>query len=234
MLKAAALVPENSVLHDIALSNAADFYIHTNNNEQAAALFKKCVAQNRNDVHSIMALGTIAMKNDHDHASAEKLFKLANKYYQLPDPLFKLYQLGQQRKDKNMEKKFAEQFASVARNAVYGKMYTKYFIELYTGILNQPELAEKIAAEELTNRSTPQTAAWYAWTLFNNKKTIEAEKVYKESVAGKPLEGLELFYMGKLMTGLKRTRTAHAFFKAAEENKFDLSPRMTDELKKLL
>jgi len=234
MMKAAALAPENSALKGIALANAGDFYIHTGKPKEAAELFKNCIRMNANDVHSIMALGSIAMKTDHDYASAEKLFNLAKQHYQLPDPLFKLYQLAQVQKNKADEKKFASQFASVAVQPMYGKMYTKYLIELYTGVLNQPALAEQIAANELNNRSTPQTAAWYAYALYNNNKIAEAEKIYKTQVAGKPLEGLELFYMGKLMKALNKSRTAHAFFKAADENRFDLSPGMAVELDELL
>jgi len=230
MLKAASLADQNQNLKAIALANAADFELHTGNIKEAVELFQTCLKINPNDMHSLMGLGTIAMRTEQDYGSAEKLFNLAKSNYKLPDPVYKLYQLAQSRKDKAMEKKYASSFAKLASQKAYGKMYTKYLIELYTGVLNNPALAEQIAKEELTNRSTPQTAAWYAWALFCNKKSKEAERVYKQQVSGKPLEGFELYYMGKLMKGINKGYTAESFFKAAEENKFDLSPAMEDDL----
>lgn len=226
MLKAAELAPRGSYLQGVALANAADFYIHTGELGKAAGLFKQSISINRNDFHSITGLGTIAMNNDRDYKLAGTLFNLVRSNYELPDPIFKFYQLAQSRKDKKQEILYARQFAAAASRPEYGKMYSKYLVEVYTGILNQPELAEKIAGQELKNRFTPQTAAWYAWSLFANRKPQQAEKIYKKYVSGKPLEGFELYYMGNLMAGLNKSYTADEFYKAAGNNKFDLSPAM--------
>lgn len=226
MLKAAKLAPAGSYLQGVALANAADFYIHIGEPAKAAELFKQSISINKNDFHSITGLGIIAMNNDRNYALAAKLFNLVKSNYDLPDPLFKFYQLAQSVKDRRQEIWYAKQFAAAATRPEYGKMYTKYLVEIYTGILNKPEVAEMIAREELQNRLTPQTAAWYAWALYANKKPQQAEKVYKKYVSGKPLEGFELYYMGNLMAGLKKTYTAEEFYKAAEQNRFDLSPAM--------
>ena len=109
-------------------------------------------------------------------------------------------------------------------------MYNKYLIELYTGILHTPEKAEQISADELHNRATPQTYAWYAWSLFANHKKENAYKIYQQHISGKPLEGLELYWMGKLMSGLGKGYNAKEYFKAAWENRFDLSPDMMKDL----
>jgi hypothetical protein len=113
-------------------------------------------------------------------------------------------------------------------------MYNKYVLELYTGILNEPSKAEAMAARELLNRTTPQTYAWYVWALYNNNKTAEAEKVYQQHVSGKPLEGLELYWMGKYMQAQNKGYNAQQFFKAAYKNRYDLSPGMVRDLEKVL
>src|SRR5438093_12554285 len=113
-------------------------------------------------------------------------------------------------------------------------MYNKYLIDLYTGILHDPAKAEAIAKKELENRNTPQTYAWYVWSLFANNKKEEAYNTYEKFVSGKPLEGLELYWMGKLMQGLNKGYNAQQFFKAAEKNKYDLSPNKAKDLEKTL
>ncbi|HQV01833.1 MAG TPA: hypothetical protein PLO59_11760, partial [Bacteroidia bacterium] len=115
---------------------------------------------------------------------------------------------------------------------VYGNMYNKYLVELYTGILNDPAKAAATAKKDIANRATPQTYAWYVWALYCNNKTAEAEKIYQQYVSGKPLEGLELYWMGKYMHGQGKGYNAQQFFKAAYKNRYDLSLAMVRDLEK--
>jgi hypothetical protein len=231
MLKAAHLVKSTPYLRGIALSNAADLYIHAGDLQKAADIYKECIRLNTLDFHSIMGLGWIALVHDKNDTLAEKIFKFMQTKNKLPDPLFKLYQMAQGRGDKALEKKYASEFVAEATDTLYGKMYNKYVIEIYTGILHEPAKAENLAKNELNNRATPQTYAWYAYTLFQNNKNNEAYKVFQQHVSGQPLEGLELYYMGKMMNGLGKGYNANEFFKAADKNKYDLSPDMAKDLK---
>jgi tetratricopeptide (TPR) repeat protein len=230
MRKAAALAKQNNVLKSIALSNAGDLYIHSGDLEKAAGLYKECIRLNGVDFHSMMGLGWIILVHDKNDTLAERIFKFVRSKNKLPDPLFKLYQMAQGRGDKELEKKYAEQFISKATDTIYGKMYNKYVIEIYTGILHDPAKAETLAKNELNNRATPQTYAWYAYTLFENNKKDEAYKVFQQHVSGQPLEGLELYYVGKMMKGMGKGYNANEFFKAADKNKYDLSPDMEKDL----
>jgi hypothetical protein len=230
MLKAADLAKATPYLQGIALSNAADLYVHEGELQKAGDLYKKCISLNSADFHSIMGLGWIAMVHDKNDTFAERLFKFIQTKNKLPDPIFKLYQLAQQRGNKVLEKKYAEEFVSKATDPAYGKMYNKYVIEIYTGILNNPAKADGLAKDELNNRATPQTYAWYAYTLFKNNKKDEAYKTFEQYVSGRPLEGLELYYMGKMMKGLDKGYDAGLFFKAAEISRYDLSPDMDKDL----
>ncbi len=230
MLKAANLAKSEPYLQGIALSNAADLYIHAGDLQKAGNLYKQCIRLNSADFHSIMGLGWIALVHDKNDSLAEKMFTFVQTKNKLPDPLFKLYQMAQQRGDKNLEKKYANEFVAKSTDTIYGKMYNKYVIEIYTGILHEPARAEALAKNELNNRATPQTYAWYAYTLFENNKKDEAYKVFEQHVSGQPLEGLELYYMGKMMKGLDKGYNADAFFKAAEKNKYDLNPDMEKDL----
>ncbi|HEY8781842.1 MAG TPA: hypothetical protein VIM16_09525 [Mucilaginibacter sp.] len=230
MLKAANLEKHIPYLQDIALSNAGDLYIHAGDLQKAGDLYKECIRLNSADFHSMLGLGWIALVHDKNDAPAEKIFRFVLTKNKLPDPLFKLYQLAQEKDDKASEKKYATEFAAKSTDTVYGKMYNKYLIELYTGILHDPAKAEELAKNELNNRATPQTYAWYAYTLFVNNKNAAAYKVFEQYVSGRPLEGLELYYMGKMMKGMDKGYNAGEFFKAAEKNKYDLSPDMEKDL----
>ena len=188
---------------------------------------------NSGDLHSITGLGWIALVHDKNDSLATQLFQFVHTKTLLPDPLFKLYQAAQLSKDSVLEASVAGTFAAAAADSMYGNMYSKYLIEVYTGVLHEPAKAETLAAAELNNRSTPQTNAWYAWALFSNGKKQAAQKVYEQFVSGKPLEGLELYWMGKMMQGIGKGYNAQQFFKAAGKNHYDLSPAMAADLEKI-
>jgi hypothetical protein len=189
---------------------------------------------NSADFHSLTGLGWIAMVHDKNDSLAERIFAFVRTRNKMPDPLFKLTQMAQVREDSLQEKKWAHAFESMAAKPEYGNMYNKYLIELYTGILNDPARAEQLSNQELKNRATPQTYAWYAWSLYSNNKKKEAYNQFEKNVSGRPLEGLELYWMGKMMQGMNKGYNAQAFYKAAYINKYDLSPAILRDLEKQL
>ena len=234
MLQAAEETGNNNSLKQIALSNAADLYIHKGNLKEAYKLYTESIKIDASDLHSIMGIGWIALVHDKNDSLAEKIFRFIHLQNHAPDALLKLEQLAEDRGDSTAQKEWANKFAAQADQPVYGLMYSKYLIDLYTGILNEPLKAVTIAEKEIINRPTPQTYAWYVWALFINNENEMAYSVFKNTVSGKPLEGPELYYMGKMMRGLNKGYNAQEFFKAAYKNRYDLSPAKQKDLEKNL
>ena len=234
MHRAAIIADKNIPLKQAALSNEADLNLHSGNLKRANDLYMESIRLSAADLHSIMGLGWIALVHDKNDSLAEKIFRFVQSKTKAPDVLFKLSQVAEARGDSALQKKYGEEFAMIVTAPVYGSMYNKYIIELYTGILNDPAKAEAIAKRELLNRATPQTYAWYVWALYMNNKTAESDKIYQKYVSGKPLEGLELYWMGKFMQAKDKGYNAKQFFKAAYKNRYDLGPSMTKDLEKAL
>lgn len=234
MHRAAEIAGNNNTLKQAALSNEADLNLHSGKLQRANDLYIESLRLSVADLHSLQGLGWIALAHDKNDSLAEKIFRFVQSKTKAPDVLFKLVQVADERGDSALQKKYAVEFESVVTDPAYGNMYNKYLIELYNGILNEPSKAELLAKRELLNRATPQTYAWYVWALYSNNNITEAEKIYQQYVSGKPLEGLELYWMGKFMQGLKKGFNAAAFFKAADKNRYDLSPAMVKDLEKTL
>ena len=234
MLKAADLAESSAYLKGVALSNAADLYIHAGELKKAKDLYVQCIKINSADYHSILGLGWIALVYDKNDSLAAQLFQFVHSKNKLPDAVFKLYQMAESTGDSVLTATYAKAFAAQATDTVYGNMYNKYLIEIYTGILHEPAKAEAIAKKELLNRNTPQTNAWLVWSLLSSKKEIEAYNVFQANVSGKPLEGLELYWMGKLMQSGGKGYNAQEFFKEAYKNYYDLSPAIQMDLGKSL
>jgi tetratricopeptide (TPR) repeat protein len=230
MEKAVQLGAANEILLEAALSNLGDLYIHAGNLDLAAQVYSQSLSLNSCDFHSLSGLGWISLRGDKRDSLARVIFEFVRARTSSPEPIFRLYQVAQQENNRSDELRFARDFALQASDSLYGGMFSKYLIELYTGVLMDPAKAESLAERELVNRSTPQTNAWYAWSLYANHKPTEAYAWYKKYVSGKPLEGLELYYMGKMMQGLGKEYNSMEFFKAAKKNIFDLSPGMAEEL----
>jgi hypothetical protein len=234
MLRAAELAGQNEFLRSIALESAADLLVHAGRLKEAASLYGRSFYLNGADFHSLLGLGWIAMVHDGNDELAARIFEFVNKECKLPDPFFKLMQLAEWEGNVRLQRKYSQAFVQSASDPRYGKMYSKYLIQIYSGILHEEGLAEKIARVELVNRPTPQTYAWYAWTLLRNHKKDEALRIFHRYISGRQLEGLELFWMGKLMEENQEGYNAIQFFSAARSNQYDLDPLVKKELEKKL
>jgi hypothetical protein len=234
MKKAAEFAESSNFLKGVALGNAADLCIHAGDLQQANDLYVQCVRLNSADFHSLLGLGWIALVHDNNDSLAKKIFEFVQSKNKLPDALFKLTQMEGAMNDPTAYLQYAKAFEKEATDKIYGRMYNKYLLELYAGILKEPGHAEIMAKDELNNRATPQTYSWYAYALFANNKKDEAYKVFEDHVSGKPLEGPELYLMGSLMDGLDKKYDAIQFFKAAYKNKYDLDPSFVKFIEKRL
>lgn len=222
----------NKYLQQTALSNLADLQLHAGNFEEASQNYQKSIAIDQADFHSLKGLGLIAQNHDLNNKLAEQIFEFIAKKTDSPDIYFNLSQLAQSTGNKANEQKYAKLFSEQASQKMYGNMYNKYLVELYDGVLYNPARMLEIAEKEIKIRSTAQTNSWYAWALFQNNRKTEALAVYKNSVSGRPLEGLELYYVGKLLAANNRNYTSEKYFEAAFKNRFELSPNKKTEVEK--
>ncbi|HSZ84426.1 MAG TPA: hypothetical protein VK787_00260 [Puia sp.] len=234
MLKAAEFAESSAFLKGVALGNVADLYIHAGDLQQANDLYVQCIRSNSADFHSLLGLGWIALVHDNNDSLAKKIFEFVQSKNKLLDALFKLTQMAAAMNDSTTYLQYAKAFEQKATDTIYGRMYNKYLLQLYTGVLQNPRQAEIMAKDELNNRATPQTYSWYAYALFANNKKDEAYKIFEDHVSGKPLEGPELYLMGLLMDGLDKKYNAIEFFKAAYKNKYDLDPSVVKFIEKRL
>lgn len=224
MKKALQIAGNNKNLQQITLSNIGDLQLHAANAEEAYYAYKQSLQLDPADMHSMMGIGWIALIYDKNAALAEKIFRFADTTIQTPDPLLKLSYTATQKGDTAQAIKYAIEFAKEAGDTMYGIMYSKYLIDIYSGLLNEPAKAKAIALNELKVRATPQTYSWYAYALFKNNEPALANEIYKKHISGKSLEGLELYYMGMMMDGMNKSYNAEQYFKAAYKNRYDLSP----------
>ncbi|MBV9987380.1 MAG: tetratricopeptide repeat protein [Chitinophagaceae bacterium] len=232
--KALEWAGSSSLLRQSALSNIADLYMHEGRMEEAAPLYRQSLAIDASDWRSLQGLGRIALLHDGNSELAEKIFRFIAGRNELPDACYNLIWLAEQKKDSAATRLAAAAFAKKAEADCYGGMYRKYLVECYTGVLNDPSRALQLAAAELQNRATPQTYSWYAWCLYKTGEYDKALAIYKAHVSGKPLEALELYWMGKMMQGMKKPYNAQEFFHAANRNRYDLSPSKQSDLLSLI
>lgn len=234
MQKAADWAGNSLYLKQTALSNMADLYLHEGKLQAAYDLYRKNLLQNASDFHSLQGIGRITLVHDRSPEKAESLFRFLAQKNKLPDAIYNLIWLEEQKGDTAAQRKAATEFAGKATDTLYGGMYHKYLIEQYTGVLNEPGKALALSEKEMRNRATPQTYAWQVWSLHKTGKDEQAMALYQSKVSGKPLEALELYWMGKMMKDLGKAYNAKAFFTAAEKNLNDLSPVKQMDLKSLL
>jgi tetratricopeptide (TPR) repeat protein len=234
MDQAARLGAANEFLQGAAVATAGDLRLHADDAAQARDAYLACVRKNGADYHSWLGLGWIALVHDGNTRLADSVFQFVLAINPLPDPLFRLAQSAGQRGDMLLQMQFAREFAARANRPVYGRMYHKYLIQLDIGVLHDAAAGEAMAKEELANRATPQTYAWYCRALLANGKKDEAFKLYQQKVSGQPLEALELYWMGQLMEATGKNYDAKEFYKAAYKTRYDLDPADAADIRKKL
>lgn len=230
MQKSAEMSNGNITIEQIAISNLADLYMHEGDFENASVFYKKSLALDASDYHSIKNLGMIALYQDKNPKMALKILNFIAQKTKSPDVFLDYMHLAQETNNAKAEQKFAQLFVKKASHPVYGNMYNKYLIEIYEGILNNPIKMLEIAEAEIKNRNTAQTKTWLAYALYKNNKKTEAMAVYKNNIAEMPLEGLELYYVAKMMTSENKKYNAKKYFEAAYNNRFELEPKKRNEL----
>jgi hypothetical protein len=234
LMKAAELAKTNDYQKLLALSGAADLFVSHGDWEQANELFRACIFLNPADYHSILGLGWIALIKDHNDSLSERIFEFVRAKFKVPDPLFRLSQVEELQKNLDGSNRFAVSFVRQIAGKRYGNRYNLNLIELYTGRLSDPTRAEAIAAAEMANRTSPQSFAWFAWTLFKNNKKNLAFHIYETQVRGKPLNALESYWMGKLLQAFHQDEEARSLFESAFKFRFDFDPAEQADLDKFL
>jgi hypothetical protein len=233
LTKAAELARTNDYLKQLALSDAADLFTSHGDWDKAYQLFRSCILLNPADFHSILGLGWIALVKDRNDSLSARIFEFVRGRFKVPDPLIRLSQVEEMQKTATEPSKNAVSFVHQAEEKEYGNRYNLNLIEFYTDQLADPARAETIAIKELVNRTSPQSFAWYAWTLYKNNKKDLAFQIYETRVKGKPLKALELYWMGKLLA-IRHDEEARPLFESAYKFRFDLDPSKQDDLNNLV
>lgn len=224
MKQALQLGRQNPLLQSAAASNLGDLYLHANDPVSALKTYWYALSVNPADWHSIMGLAWIAFIHDRNKELASGLLSYVQTQTQAPEPLLKQISIYLTSGDTAKAYQAAYRFAGQVAGAGYGGMYNKYLIRLYSGLLNNPARALQIARDEINNRPTPQTYAWYVHALAANGQKAEAMAVYTHNVAGKPLEALELFWMGNFLASMHDPDNANRYLRQAMKNRYELEP----------
>ena len=234
MQKAVEWAGTSVKLKQTALSNLADLYFHNGDLTRANAIYMRSLRIDAADFHSLAGLGKIALLHDDSLLQAKSIFQFIRAHNRAPEWLFYLSWVAQAAHDSKESLRYATLFEATTRDSGYGNMYNKYLLQLYSGVLHQPQKALLVAEKEIANRHTPQAYAWYAWSLHLTGQDHKALEIYDHFVSGKPLEPLELYWMGKMMAKTGKGFNARAFFEAAGRNKFDLDPDQAVDLAQAL
>lgn len=230
METAIILSKDNVFLQQKAMTNLADLQLHSVDYEAANQNYLKSLELDHADFHALKGLGIIAQNHDKNYKLAQLIFDYIANKTKSPDIYFNLTALAQAQGNKATELKYAKLFTEKASQKIYGNMYNKYLIELFEGPLKDSKAMLAICENEIKIRNTPQTNAWYAWALHQNFQKEKALEIYNNQVKEKPLEGLELYFMAKMMQLEKKENLAKLYSKAAYKNRFELMPKGKNEL----
>ncbi len=225
-LQLAVTFSENNIaLKQAALSNLGDFQLNHGNFEEAKIAYLQAVKLHQYDSHSLIGLAKIAAIHDKNFTVAEEILMKINAINPSPETNYQLMHLAILKNNKKETIKYAQLFENQVSKSIYGNMYNKYLIEIYSSILPQKTKLLEIAANEIKNRNTPTANTWYCLALQKNNKGKQAMQHYKNHVANQPLEANELYYIAQLMYSENKNYLADKFMEEAQKNEVELCPQ---------
>jgi hypothetical protein len=234
MQQAVSLGEGNKGLQSAALSNLGDLYLHNDDAANAYKNYIACLQNNPGDMHSLLGIASIALLHDGADTLADKIIRFCESKTSAPDPLWRKIAIAEFRSDSATATRYANEFFAKASLPAYGNMYNKYLLDICTSHINNGGFAKTISLKEIQLRPGPQSYSWHAWALYKAGEKETALAIFEKHVSGKPLEALELYYMGIMLQETEKKNLGAKYLQAAQKNKYDLSPAKIEKIRQVL
>ncbi|MEP1034294.1 hypothetical protein [Ekhidna sp.] len=215
-----------------ATANLADMYGHAGRIKDSYANYLKVLTLDSTYDYAMKGIAWVAYSHDRNTIEAREILKNLQQKTALPDYFLLLAEISELEEKKVEAENYKDLFLVEAGKSKYGGMYNKYVIDILIGQNNFDE-AIKLAEEEVSKRPNPATYDWLGWTLFNQGKSEEAIKIYRENVQGETFEPEVIYHMGVVYHALGISE-GQDYLEESLQASYELGPLVTLEIKSRL
>lgn len=180
-------------------NNLAMLYFTNEDFETSYDVFMNSLNRDKNNYKALEGIAFIAAAHDKNFQLAEEILLYLSLKLQTPDPYLNLYKISKLAGNTETKKGYLDEFIKRTQNPQYGKMYNRYFAEIYAEEFRDFDKAKEIAFEEIAERPTPSSYYLLAWINSkqgDNKAAVDIIKNFVEGKTNDPtiLIGIEKIY----------------------------------------
>ncbi len=219
-----AVDSKNKTLQQWVYTNIADYYGHAGRIQDAYHHYLKALELNPTDSYSMKGIAWIVYSHEKNPEEALRIIETISNYHQSPDYyLLKAeiseFQNNEIEKNANLEAYFYE-----VDKPLYGNMYNKYNVILYSEVDSNKNKALEIAQKEIANRPTVLSYDLLAWAYFNKGEIEKAMQIADNNVYQKTSEPEVLYHLAEIYKANKANTKTEALKAKLAGTSFELGP----------
>ncbi|HEY0067144.1 MAG TPA: hypothetical protein VGB46_07275 [Flavisolibacter sp.] len=220
-----------------AATNLGDMYGHAGRISDSYRLYLDALRKDPSYVYALKGLAWIAYSYEGNTGEAKRVARFITGQVNMPDIHLFLAEIAEAEGDEELKREHTQQFLSTVSQPVYGSMYNKYLIELYTSDVPDLNKAEKLALEEVSSRPSPETWSWLSWVYYKKGDHRKAYELYRDRVEGKTFEPDAQYKAAFILLANGREEEGLKMLESCLESAYELGPivakKIRDELERI-
>jgi tetratricopeptide (TPR) repeat protein len=216
------------------LSNLGDMYGHAGRVKESRDAYVKVLAADSANLYVLKGLAWIAYSHDGNLALAEKITNFLLQQTAAPDIHLLMADIQESKGNEEAKTFQINQFVKKTTAKEYGGMYNKYLVDIFTVSPGTRALAQQLMQKEISNRATPETYSWLAYTCYKNGNLAMAQDILNREVLNKSYEPEVLLHSAEIMAAAGNHELAKKLYTACMESTFELGPLKTKQIKTAL
>lgn len=216
------------------LSNLGDMYGHAGHIEEAYQSYLSVLKQDSTNLHCLKGIAWIAYSHDKNTTAAKQILHFIQSKTALPDVHLLLAEIAAFENNHAEKEKQLTLFIKEAERPVYGAMYNKYLLDIYTTGRKDTAKVLAIAVKENKSRPTPETFTWLAAALHSNGQTAEATAIIRKYILQQTAEPDLLAICAEVLAANGNKPEAKSLYKACLESSFEMGPVKTAAINRQL
>lgn len=182
-----------------AYTNLADFYGHDGQIEKSYNYYLKALELDSKNAYAKKGIAWIVYSHERNPTEALNILNHVKQYYSAPDYDLLIADIAEFKGDLDLKSKVLEDYRVKVENPLYGAMYNKYNVMLYTDAQLNLEEAIAISNQEVRNRPTPESYDLLAWSLFKSGEKEKALNLVETNIIGKTSEPDALYHAAEIL-----------------------------------
>ncbi|TRX56211.1 hypothetical protein FNH22_16360 [Fulvivirga sp. M361] len=214
-----------------ARTNLGDLYGHAGRIGESYDQYLGVLQDRPEFSYALRGIAWITYAHDFKIIESEELFSSLKERSLLPDAYLLLAELADFQGNDLQQVQYLTSFLAEASKPVYGDMYNKYLIELWSEEPGTLEDALTLAQREVSRRSTPLTYTLLAWCHSQAGNHGLALDIVNANVLHKTYEPGIMAKVGMIYYAAGRKKEAKMYCYEGLEAAFELGPMTTRQLK---